>query len=335
MDVRYKATYVNDDLKTDSATFVRDSRERYELGDTILIKQFDQKRTIQISRGANTYLITPDGAAAAAAAVAAAHAPTPKPPGLVNVNVSIIDMGERKTAFDREARRVKTLIVRHPQPGACDPSRLVIETDGWYIDPPKAVSAPPASAPAPGGGCQDEIKTTETGEARLIGFPISYKTTYSEPGQQRVEADDDQHGRHRVRGAQARCRALRHSGGHDPGHGCAAARKGDQRRERGAAGAGRAGVAARDKKPGTLRVGVPEVTNKSTQTVDTRALRSRLVAELEEQKIDVIPMAAAPPAALNALANERAVDYLLIAEVTDLKVSKPGGLTKMMKNDGR
>ena len=31
---------------------------------------------------------------------------------------------------------------------------------------------------------------------------------------------------------------------------------------------------------------------------------SRLVAELEEQKIDVIPMAAAPQAALNARANE-------------------------------
>ena len=74
-DVRYKATYVNADHKTDSTTFVRDSRERYELGDTILIKQRDQKRTVQISRGANTYLITPDGAAAAAAAVAAAQRP--------------------------------------------------------------------------------------------------------------------------------------------------------------------------------------------------------------------------------------------------------------------
>ena len=81
-----------------------------------------------------------------------------------------------------------------------------------------------------------------------------------------------------------------------------------------------------------MRIGVPEVTNKTTQTVDTRALRSRLVAELEEQKMDVIPMAAAPPAALNALASELAVDYLLIAEVTDLKASKPGGLTKIMKN---
>ncbi len=95
---------------------------------------------------------------------------------------------------------------------------------------------------------------------------------------------------------------------------------------------GAGAVVARDKKPGTLRVGVPEVANKTTQTVDTRALRSRLVAELEEQKIDVIPMAAAPPAALDARAKELGVDYLLVAEITDLKTSKPGGLTKMMKN---
>ena len=67
-DVRYKATYVNGDQTTDSTTFIRDTRERYELGDTILIKQNDQKRIVQISRGANTYLITPDGAIAAAAA---------------------------------------------------------------------------------------------------------------------------------------------------------------------------------------------------------------------------------------------------------------------------
>src|SRR6185436_1902711 len=108
-DVRYKTTYVNADQTTDSTTFVRDTRERYELGDTILIRQYDQKRTVQISKGANTYLITPDGAIAAAAAVAASKQATPAPPGVVNVNVSIIDLGDRKAAFDREARHVKTL----------------------------------------------------------------------------------------------------------------------------------------------------------------------------------------------------------------------------------
>ena len=331
-DVRYKATYVNADQTTDSTTFVRDTRERYELGDTILIKQYDQKRTVQISKGASTYLITPDGAIAAAAAVAAAKQPAPRPPGVVNVNVTIIDLGERKTAFDREARRVKTLIVRQPEPNACDPSRLVIETDGWYIDPPKAVSAPPASAPVAGGGCNDEIKTTETGETKLIGFPISYKTTYSEPDNKEskptvISMDvtefevlkldaalfDIPDGMTQATDAQQLAKAIS-----------------DANEARLAQGT--LGVAVKDKKPGTLRVGVPEITNKTTQTIDTRALRSRLVAEFEEQKMDVIPMAAAPPAALNALANELAVDYLVIAELTDLKASKPGGFTKIMKN---
>ena len=331
-DVRYKTTYVNADQTTESATFIRDTRERYELGDTILIKQTDQKRTVQISKGANTYLVTPDGALAAAAAVAAAQAPAPKPPGAVNVNISIIDMGERKTAFDREARRIKTLIVRQPQPNACDTARLVIETDGWYIDPPKAVSAPPASMPTPGGGCQDQITTNETGDKSLIGFPISYKTTYSEPDNKeskptvismdvtefevlRLDAVlfDIPAGMTEAKDAQQLTKAIS-----------------DANEARLAQGS--LGVAAREKKPGTLRVGVPEITNKTTQTVDTRALRSRLVAELEEQKIDVIPMAAAPPAALNALATELSVDYLLIGELTDLKASKPGGLTKIMKN---
>jgi hypothetical protein len=241
-------------------------------------------------------------------------------------------MGDRKTAFDREARHVKTLIVRQPQPGACESSKVVIETDGWYIDPPKAVSAPLASAEPPGGGCKDDIKTTEAGDARLIGFPISYRTSYSEPDNKEskptvISMDvtefevlkldaalfDIPAGMTQAVDAQQLAKATS-----------------DANEARLAQGT--LGVAARDKKPGTLRVGVPEITNKTTPTIDTRALRSRLVAELEEQKIDVIPMAAAPPAALNALATELAVDYLVIAEVTDLKASKPGGLTKIMKN---
>ena len=68
-----------------------------------------------------------------------------------------------------------------------------------------------------------------------------------------------------------------------------------------------------------------------TQTVDTRALRTRIITELEQQKIEAIPMAAAPQAELDARAQELGVDYLLMAEITELKTSKPGGLTKVMK----
>ena len=42
-------------------------------------------------------------------------------------------------------------------------------------------------------------------------------------------------------------------------------------------------------------------------------------------------MAAASPAELQTRATELGVDYLLMAEITELKASKPGGLTRVMK----
>ena len=142
-DVRFKTTYVNGEQTTQSASYVRDQRERYELGDTILIKQPDHKRVVQINVASNTYLVTPDGVAAMATESAPAAAA-----GVIITNVQIVDMGERKTAFGHEARRVRTVIDRQPQPGACDQSKVRIETDGWYIDPPKALALPSADKTA-------------------------------------------------------------------------------------------------------------------------------------------------------------------------------------------
>ena len=327
-DVRYKTTYVNADQTSESTTYIRDARERYELGDTILIKQHDQKKIVQIDRASNTYLVTAEGAAPAATPAAVSA----KPPGIVNVSVSIIDMGERKDAFNQPARRVRTLIVRQPMPGACDQSKTLIETDGWYIDPPKALRAQPADQPATSGGCQDEIKTTQNGDTALIGFPISYKTTFSEPENKDtkptvIAMDITEFEVLKLDAALFEIPAGMTEAANPQQLAKAISDANEVKLARGTEV-----IAARDKKPGTLRVGVPEITNKTTQTVDTRALRSRLVAELEEQKIDVIPMAAAPQAELDARAKELAVDYFLLAEVSDLKASKPGGITKIMKN---
>ena len=329
-DVRFKTTYTTGDQVTDSTTFIQGPRERYELGDIILIKQRDQKRTIQISRASNTYLVTAD----ADAAVASAPADPPRPPGVVIVNISVVDLGERKDAFGRTARRVRTVIDRQPQPGACDQSKLLIETDGWYIDQPKALATPvDTGAPATGTpGCQDEIKTTENGEPTLLGFPVGYRSTFT--------AADDKDAKPMVVAMEVtEFEVLKLDGAlFDPPAGMtAAANMAEYAKSVGDANEAKLAKAtpASDvypaKKPGTLRVGVPEVANKTTTTVDTRALRARFIAELENQKIEAIPMTAAPPAELAARAIELGVDYLLVAEINDLKVSKPGGLTRMMK----
>jgi hypothetical protein len=52
--VRFKSTYTTGDQKTETVTFVKGARERFEFQDMVLLKQHDEKRTIQISRAAKS-----------------------------------------------------------------------------------------------------------------------------------------------------------------------------------------------------------------------------------------------------------------------------------------
>src|SRR5438874_4446638 len=65
-DVRFKSKYTTGDQVTESVTYLKNNRERYELADMILLKQHDQNRVVQISRSAKTYLVSPDGVPAIA-----------------------------------------------------------------------------------------------------------------------------------------------------------------------------------------------------------------------------------------------------------------------------
>ncbi len=328
-DVRFASRYTTGDRVTDSLSFIKEQRERYELGDIILIKQRDQKRSIQISRAAAAYVIVPDAAPAIAPAA-------PKPPGVVTVTISIVDTGERKDAFGQTARRVRTVIERTPDPGACDQTKLLTVTDAWYIDVPKAIAASADTTSAAGGsGCLDDVKTTESGDPNLIGFPISYRTSLTDLADKESKAAESSMEVTAFEVLTLDAALFDIPEGLTAAADAAAFTKAisDANESKLARGAVEAGVP--EKKPGTLRIGVPEFTNKATQSVDTRAMRSRIIAELEQQKIEAIPMAAAPRAELDARAKEMGVDYLLVAEITELKTSKPGGLTRAMRATAR
>ena len=133
-DIRFKATYTTGEQVTESVTYIRGNRERYEMTDNILIRQHDLKRSVQINRSSNTYLIMPDAEPTPEAATGT---------GVVVVETSIADVGERKTMFGQEARRIVTVLDRQPQAGACDQMKQKMETDAWYIDAPKVVTAQP------------------------------------------------------------------------------------------------------------------------------------------------------------------------------------------------
>ena len=334
-DVRFKSTYTNGDMKTESVTYIKGARERYEFQDMVLLKQPDQKRTVQISKAANTYLVAPEGMAAPIVP-GAAPTPPPKPPGVIMVATTIVDTGERKPAFGQQARHVKVMIDKQPMAGACDTSKQRFETDGWYIDTPPSIANRAASseqAPPSPDGCTDQIQATSNGDPKVLGFPIAYTTTLTgddgKPLVSSMEVTEFEAttldaalfeippGLNAAMNIRELSKALSNAN------------------EAKLVAASSAPLAASaPKSPGAVRIAVPEFTNKTTQTVDTRALRQRLISDLTEAKFEAVPMSAATPAELQKRAGEIGADYVLFAEVSELKVAKPGAFGGIMKAAG-
>ena len=326
-DLRMKTVYTAAAQKTESVTYRKGQRERFEFGEVVVIKQHDLKRTLQIMRAANSYMVVPDGAPPAVPVPAGAPGAAAPTPGVVTVLTAITDTGERKTLFGLQARRVRTVIDKQPAPGACDPAKLHIETDGWYVDlPVPAQTAQDVVPPLP-AGCVDEVKATVTGDPKVLGFPISYATTIlGEDGKPSVVAMEI---------SELEITTLDAAlfdvppGMAEAGNLQALTRAVSDASEAKLAAALSASAPAIEKTPGVALVGVPEIVNKTNQQIDTRMLRGRLVSELAELKLNAAPLAAAPNVAQQAGAH--GYDYVLVAEVTDLKVSSGGGIGGVLR----
>lgn len=334
-DVRFKSTYTNGDMKTESVTFIKGARERYEFQDMVLLKQPDQKRTIQISKSANTYLVAPDGMPGPSIPGAAPAGP-PKPPGVIMVATTIVDTGERKAMFGQQARHVKLMIDKQPMAGACDTSKQRIETDGWYVDNPPSIANRPAQAeqpqPSP-DGCTDQVQATSNGDPKVLGFPIAYTTTLiGDDGKPLISSMEVTE--YEATNLDAALFEI------PPGLNAAmnirelSKALSNANEAKLVAASAEPVTAPAPKTPGVVRIAVPEFTNKTQQTVDTRALRQRLISDLAEAKFEAVPMPATTPAEAQKRAGEMGADFVLLAEVSELKVNKPGAFGGLMKAAG-
>ena len=323
-DLHLKTVYTTGPQKTESVTYHKGERERFEFGDIVVLKQHDLKRTVQIMKAANSYIVVPDGAAPAVPAPAAAPNAPPQKTGVVTMTTTITDTGERKMMLGREARHAKMVIDKQPSPGACDSAKQHIETDGWYVDlsipAPTASDAPAQQAPS---GCGDEIKTTQNGDPKVLGFPVAYSTT--------ITGDDGKPNVVSMEITELEITTLDAAlfdippGMSDSGNLQALTKAVSDANETKLAQELTASTTPAEKTtPGAPLVGVPEVVNKTTQQVDTRALRGRLVSELAEAKLNAAPLAGAQ-ADLAQVAASHGYDYVLVAEITDLKATKAGG----------
>src|SRR5262245_16333618 len=322
-DLHMKTVYTAGDQKTESVTYRKGERERFEFGDVVVLKQHDLKQTVQIMKAANTYMVVPDGAAPAPPAPPAAPNTPPQKPGVVMVTTTIVDTGERKTIFGMQARHARITVDKQPAPGACDPAKQHIETDGWYVDlPMPAQSAPDAGPSGPLAACVDEIKATQNGDSKVLGFPIGYATT--------ITGEDGKPNAVSMEITELEITTLDPTlfdvppAMNDAGNLEALTRAVSDANEAKLAQELTAPTQPVQKAPGVALVGVPDVVNKTTQQIDTRALRGRLVSELADMKLNAAALSGSQ-ADIAQVAGSHGYDYVLVAEITDLKVSKCGG----------
>jgi len=326
-----KTVYTTGAQKTESVSYQKGLRQRFEFGDMVLVKQPDLKRTVQIMRAANTYMLVPDGAPSPLSAPPTDPAAPPQKPGVVTMTTTVVDTGERKTLFNLQARHAKMTLDKQPAPGACDSSKQHVETDGWYVDLPASVQMPRDSAPPQqprAAACVDEVKATQNGDPKVLGFPISYTTT--------ITGDDGKPNAVTMEVTELEMANLDAAlfeipaGMKEAGNVMALSQAVSDANETKLAQELTAPTPSVQKTPGVLLVGVPEVVNKTTQQIDTRALRGRLVSALAGTALGAAPLAGGQAELVQA-ASAQGYDYVLVAEVTDLKASKGGGLGGMLK----
>jgi hypothetical protein len=177
----------------EGTTYIKKSRQRTEQNfggmSMATIMQCDLRRNIQINDKGRTYLITPfDGGTAAACDGSADNAPpaTTKPTetrrgGVLTFIYNVTDTGERKQMFGMTARHLKVTMSSDSSPDACNPSKMKMEIDGWYVDLQYGVDCEwntPGNIQAMRnkGDCVDEYRTRMTGAGKM-GYPLLQTTT--------------------------------------------------------------------------------------------------------------------------------------------------------------
>jgi hypothetical protein len=330
---------------------LKGARERSEMKlgsgmDIINVTQCDLKRTIQISDNTRKYVITPMATSDSPANTGGASAANTTEPsrrgGVMTYTTTSVDTGERKEMFGFQARHVKKTIAIESSPDSCNPMKMRMETDGWYIDFSFGlkcdVGAPGMmGGPQPrGGGCRDTVRINQQGSART-GYPLVETTTSYGPdgrvafsstkevvelsrdpldaalfdipaGYQETANTQDLYAMPSMAGMASAASQGRSQMDHDQSN---------------------ASSAGNTKAPGVIRIGVVQINNRTDRAVSASSLRERLLGNLQGNGLDAIALNAIAPGAAEAEAKAKQCDFILYTDVTTLKISaakKLGGM---------
>jgi hypothetical protein len=192
-DTKVKIRQTSGGQTYENTSYIKGKRQRSENngGQMITVTQCDLRRNIVIMPANRAYMIqsydqpsTPTAANTTTTQPATPSAPVKKG-GVVTSTVTTRDTGERKQMFGYTARHIITTMVMDSSPDACSPTKMKMETDGWYIDAAFALDCDLGANYRPpqthgGGGCRDRYDMKQIGTAKK-GFPVYEKMTMFGP----------------------------------------------------------------------------------------------------------------------------------------------------------
>ncbi len=195
-DLKLKTRMAMESMNIDSTVYIKGERERTEQDimsmQMVTIKECDLRRNIQINDKAKVYKIDPFGDSSSAPTPSVPRT-TPAPPpsnkptrkgGVVTINITMTDTGERKEMFGYTARHLKMAMNFTSSPDACSKANMRMESDGWYINfrnsfncqeeyvPRAALERSGRSKP----DCVDEWKYNVQGSVKM-GYPADVTMT--------------------------------------------------------------------------------------------------------------------------------------------------------------
>ena len=361
-DIKVHTKYIRGAEISENTTYIKGARQRVEFPGVVTLDQCDLGRTVLLNDALKKYLIkpypeVPATTSAAAAPVAPASATEsesaasagvmgrggrPQPPkgGVITYTATLTDTLERKPLFGKEARRIKTVVVKQSGVSACDKTGLQVEVDGWYVDLPQSTgcakphAAPEAPPPPAPDACVDRVEAHTLGDAKL-GFPVAMVTTTTagDGAKQEISVTSME-----VTGLEV-TRLDAGLFGVPPDY--VDASSSAELLPTLAAGGSVAETlfgstadgtsSAAPKTPGRIRIGILETANKTPHDFATRQLREHLVGEFHAAPFEALALAGVSAADGQQNAARLGCDYILYTEVIDIKTSKAGKVAGLLK----
>jgi hypothetical protein len=362
-DVRLHTSITTGAQVSENTTLIQGPRQRVEFPGMTVLSQCDLGQTLQINDQSKHYIVQkhqtaeppPPSPADQQQAMMqqqmemqrqAMQGKKPQPPkgGVVTYTTTLTDTGETKEFFGRPARHVKSVAVGESSENACQKVKTRIDVDAWYLDvPPTMAGCTPRAEvkpqpAAPADACTDRLETKTIGDAKL-GFPVlSTTTTVTGEGPDaksttvKIEVDklevtrldkslfDVPSGYTEVSSYSELVPSMAQ------GDSLADALLGSVKN-------GTRSVKPKD--AGTVRIGVPEPSNKSQRDLSTRQLQDELVGNFSKAPYEAVPIYGATPEELQKDAQSKECDHVLVTTIDEAKTSHPskaGGMLKMVSS---